>query len=101
MMRKGIVDMADVMDYLTTERKFVVTAKPTVLKRDICWDVLVSEDLKCPYCNDETGDCIIDDSSIIAYVLGNYLLVELFEPHDLDIVFSNINYCPMCGRPLK
>ena len=102
--------MVDVMDRPTLEHKNIPvyaenlykwTPEPTVLKQDICWDIPILEELDCPYCKGETGDCIIDDSSIIAYVSGNHLWVELFEPHNLDIAFSNINYCPMCGRQLK
>lgn len=110
MTRKDTKNMVDVMDRLTGEHKDIPTyvenlykwtPEPSILKQDVCWDALTLEDLKCPYCNDETGDCLIDSSSILCYVFGNRLWIELLKPHDLDAVFSDINYCPMCGRSLK
>ena len=77
------------------------TPEPSVLKNDVCWDAPVIEDVGCFYCCDETGDCIIDNSPILVYIFKNRLWVELFEPHDLDVVFTDINYCPICGRSLK
>lgn len=115
MMRKDMKNMVGAMDHLIGEHKNIPvyaknlykwTSEPGILKQDAYWDASTLEDLECPYCKgpyckDEIGDYIIDDSSIITYISGNYLWVELFEPHNLDIVFSNINYCPMCGRSLK
>ena len=101
--------MVDVMGRLIGEHKNVPiytknfykwTPEPSILKQDICWDASALEDLECPYCNDETGDYIIDNSSIISYISKNHLWIELFEPHNLTIVFGNINYCPICGRKL-
>ena len=107
--------MVDVMDRLILEHKNIPvyaenlykwTPEPTVLKQDICWDNLITEDLKCPYCeNDDKPKKIILDSSnsywdiVEIYISRGFLFIQSDHYDFFDC--KKINFCPMCGRQLK
>lgn len=114
MMKKDIKNMEVAMDNLIMERKEIPTymrnlykwtwtPQPTMLKQDIHWDTQVLEKLDCPYCeNDDSPKRILDNDDwdmIEIYISRGFLFVQ---SGDYDLFeCKKINYCPMCGRPLK
>ena len=112
MMRKDMKNMAAVTDLLTGEHKDVPiyvknlykwTPEPSVLKQDVCWDIPVLEELDCPYCeNYDNPKRILDNDDwdmIEIYISRGVLFVQSGDYDFFDC--KKINYCPMCGRPLK
>ena len=98
--------MVDVMDHLTLERKEIPvyvenlykwTPKPAILKRDICWDIPVLEELDCPYCGNKDGVDLYYDKDIFIYVDPKGYL--RFGTPD-GVGKTEIQFCPMCGRQL-
>jgi len=94
------------MGRLTLERKEIPiytrnlykwTPEPSVLKRDICWDIPVLEELDCPYCS-EFGDDLYEDDDIFVYVdPEGYLIIGNHE----GMCKIEIQFCPMCGKSFK
>ena len=99
-------NMVDATDRLITELKetpvyvkniYAWTPKPTVLKEDICGDILILEDSDCSYCS-EFGVDLYEDDDIFIYVdPKGYLIMGDHE----KIRKIEIQVCPMCGRQLK
>ena len=99
-------NMVDVVDNLIMNHKEIPvyvknlykwTSEPSVLKQDICWDISILKDSKCPYC-DDFGDDLYEDKDIFIYVdpKGYLIIGDSERMRKIKIVF-----CPMCGKQLK
>lgn len=83
-MKRGTLDMADVMDRLITEHRGI-------------WNFPKS--VECPYCRDKKTESILKGDEVEIYIsMGSLWVVS----SDYSIFeFKDINYCPMCRRSLK
>lgn len=53
----------------------------------------------CKYCEDYF---IISEKDVDVYVRGDRLVVDTYsENSTYNVSVADINYCPMCGEPLR